>query len=278
MLAKKKKAGGAPEWALTYGDMMSLLLCFFILLAAFADFDKGGGGSAAMIQAMQSLQNALGIKIKDNSALASVVQFNAMIDQIKSTIRELDSKHRGDSKEQGIQGKTFRLRRIRDGMEITVGGVILFEPFAAKLTPEGVESLERIGEILKGHRNKIDIVGHAAEQPRPADWTYEDATTLSYERARHIAQELVGRGVDPRTIRLVAVGDNEPVAADGLRGDGENRRVEIVVRESMIDDYRGEQAARRPQPVADPVASEERAEPAAQPNVTQPAESQADAG
>jgi flagellar motor protein MotB len=163
-------------------------------------------------------------------------------------------------------------------MEITVGGVILFEPFAAKLTGEGAESLERIGEILKGHRNKIDIVGHAAEQPRPADWTYTDAMQLSYDRARHVADELVRRGVDPRTIRMVAVGDNEPVAPDGLKGDGENRRVEIVVRESMIDDYRAEQPARqseRPVQVTPPMNQNP---PASRPEVAGPAESQAQPG
>lgn len=257
MLGKKKVATGAPEWVLTYGDMMSLLLCFFILLAAFADYEKGGGGSAAVIQAIQSIQSALGIKIKDNSAMASLIQFNAMVDQIKSAIRQLDPKFRGDSSEQGIQGKTFRLRRIRDGMEITIGGPVLFEPFEARLTAEGKESLEKIGEILKGHRNKIEIVGHAAEQPRPADWTYTDAMQLSYDRARFVADELVRRGVDPRTVRLVAVGANEPVSADGIRSNGENRRVEIVVRESMIDDYRDEQAARQPdaEPVAAPPAA-----------------------
>ena len=244
-LKKKEAPAGAPEWVLTYGDMMSLLLCFFILLAAFADYEKGGGASAAVVQAIQSIQAALGIKVKDDSALASMVQFNAMVEQIKSAIQQLDPKYRGDSSEQGIHGKTFRLRRIRDGMEITIGGPILFEPFSAKLTPEGKQALENIGGILKGHRNKIEIVGHAAEQPRPADWTYIDAMQLSHERARHVADELVRRGVDPRTIRLVAVGANEPVAQDGLKSEGENRRVEIIVRESMIDDYRAEQPARR---------------------------------
>jgi chemotaxis protein MotB len=247
---KKRVKAGAPEWVMTYGDMMTLLLCFFIMLAAFADYDKGGGSSAAVIQAIQSIQGALGIKIKEDSALAHMVQFNAMVDQVKSAVQQLDPQYRGDSSEKGIQGKTFRLRRIRDGMEITIGGPILFEPFAARITPEGKESLERIGEILKGHRNKIEIVGHAAEQPRPADWTYIDAMQLAHERARHVADELVLRGVDPRTIRLVAVGANEPVAQDGLRRDGENRRVEIIVRESMIDDYKAEQPARNAEPLA----------------------------
>lgn len=248
MLAKKKQAGGAPEWALTYGDMMSLLLCFFILLSAFADYEAGGGSSSASVaQAMQSIQAALGIKTKDSSVMATAIEFNAMVDQIKNAIKQLEGKNRGETNEKGIQGKSFRLRRIRDGMEITVGGLVLFEPFAARVTPEGAQSLEAIAKILRGHRNKIDVVGHAAEQPRPADWTYTDSMQLSYERARLVADELIRRGVDPRAVRLVAVGDNEPVGHDGLSREGENRRVEIMVRESVLDDYRSEAAARSPE-------------------------------
>ncbi len=248
MLAKKKAAGGAPEWALTYGDMMSLLLCFFILLTAFANFDKsGGGGASSAMAAMQSIQAALGIKARETSVMNSAVTYNALIERIKKILQVYEEKNKGDVRQAGVQGKSFRLRRIHDGMEITIGGPVLFEPFAARMTEEGREALEGIGGIMKGHRNKVDIVGHAAEQPAPTDWTDGDALQLSYLRARCVADELIARGVDPRAIRVVAAGGNEPVRADSSNpaSPGDNRRVEVVVRESMIDDYRGEKTARK---------------------------------
>lgn len=247
MIGKKKVEAGAPAWVLTYGDMMSLLLCFFILLAAFADYEKGG--SAAIMEAMQSIQQALGIQLPSAKTSAKSFDFNAFVDQLKKTIQDFEAKNRGDSQEKGIYGKTFRLRRIRDGMEITVGGPILFEPFSANLTEQGKESLAQIGENLRGHRNKVDIIGHAAEEPRPKDWTYLDAMELSYQRATKVAEELIHQGADPRTLRLVAVGANEPLPADGAESNraSDSRRVEIVIRESMIDDYAGEIPARTPQ-------------------------------
>jgi chemotaxis protein MotB len=245
MLAKKKPSGGAPEWALTYGDMMSLLLCFFILLAAFADYEKGGGASDQMVAAMQSIQSALGIKLRDVPG-ADKMSFNGLVEQIRKLVQARNAEYKGDTREQGLQGRTFRLRRIRDGMELVIGGPILFEPFSTQVTREGRDSLERIGAILRGHRNKIEVIGHAAEQAPPADWGYTDAIQLSYERARHVAEELVRRGVDPRAMRLVSVGANEPLREDAanLNLVGEGRRVEIIVRESLIDDYRAEEAAR----------------------------------
>jgi flagellar motor protein MotB len=37
---RQESGGGVPEWVVTYGDLMSLLLCFFILLAAFSELKQ----------------------------------------------------------------------------------------------------------------------------------------------------------------------------------------------------------------------------------------------
>ena len=247
MLGKKKAACGAPDWVLTYGDMMSLLLCFFILLAAFADYEKGGGGPSAVAAAMQSIQAALGLPVTQSAVIANATEFNSMVERIKKVMQAEKGRHANDSSERGLRGRTFRLRRIRDGLEVTMGGSVFFEPLTARPTAEGVESLRELGAIVKGHRNKLEIVGHAGERPIPADWTSVDVMRLSYERAQHVGRELIALGVDPRAIRLVAAGDNEPVrpAAGAPVGGllGENRRVEIIVRESLIDDYQPQQPA-----------------------------------
>ncbi len=248
MIGKKKVATGAPEWVLTYGDMMSLLLCFFILLAAFADYQAGGGGSENIMAAMQSIQKALGIRPANPSGLDKVVQFNTMVEEVMQAIKEFETRNRGNSPDQGVQGKSFRLARIRDGMEISIGGIILFEPFSPEMTGEGRRALGDIFKALKGHRNKIEIIGHASERPTPADWTYLDSLELSYNRAKAVGKELVARGLDPRTVRLVAAGANEPIrkTGDAFARPGDDRRVEVVVRESVIDDYSPERPAQAP--------------------------------
>ena len=170
------------------------------------------------------------------------VDFHSLIQKLESIIPPQKPKNRGDTTEEGIYGENFRLRRIRDGLEITLGGPILFEPFSDQLTQEGKQMLGQIGDNLVGHRNKIEVRGHAADEPRPSDWTYKDAQKLSFARAVHVADELIDRGVDQRTIRIMAIGANEPVvlrAYDPAKR-GDNRRVEIIIRESLIDDYVGQ--------------------------------------
>ena len=58
MAAKRKPPDepGIPEWVLTYGDLMSLLLCFFILLAAFSEIKK----PREYKQLIESINNAMG--------------------------------------------------------------------------------------------------------------------------------------------------------------------------------------------------------------------------
>ncbi len=245
MMKKKPPPAGAPEWVLTYGDMMSLLLCFFILLSAFANFEEAGVPSQKAMAAIQSIQKALGIKVPAGNLQDEQIDFNTIIEKLQKAIEAREDKEPGDSREQGMYGKTFRLRRIRDGMEVTIGGSVTFEPFSDQITAEGKEALASIGEVLKGHRNRLEIRGHAGEEPRPADWTLHDAMTLSFARAQRVADELILGGVDPRAVRLVAAGANEPVAREvydpAKRSD--NRRVEIIVRESQIDDYVGQTPA-----------------------------------
>lgn len=242
MIKKKPPPAGAPEWVLTYGDMMSLLLCFFILLAAFADYEEGAGSTKNFEAAIESIHEALGVSTPGGRQLDPRVEFNTIIQKLKWAIERRDERTRADTNEVGPRGKNFRMRRIRDGMEITIGGPVIFEPFSAELAPEGRAMLQDISDAVRGHRNKIEIRGHAAEEPRPADWTWDDAVNLSFQRARRAADELIARGLDPRAIRIVAAGANEPVKP-GLYSSPDlamNRRVEIVVRESLVDDYVGQ--------------------------------------
>ena len=61
-MAKRKKAEGGdiPEWVVTYGDLMSLLLCFFILIAAFSEIKK----EREYQEVVRSIQEAFGRALK----------------------------------------------------------------------------------------------------------------------------------------------------------------------------------------------------------------------
>ena len=253
-MAKKsqKKEAGAPSWMVTYGDMVTLLLTFFVMLVSIANFEIVDDKFTA---AVQSIREALGMSGQVGKRVDASIDFHSLINKLESIVPPQMPRDRGDSDEEGIYGEHFRIRNIRDGSEITLGGPLLFEPFSAELTDDGKKALEEIGAALRGHRNKIEIRGHAADTPLPDDWTVQDTWRLSYDRAAHVAEELVSRGVTACAIRIMAVGAAEPLAPpvyDPQRR-ADNRRVEIVIRESLVEDYANRSGIPVPSPHALPL-------------------------
>ena len=76
-------------------------------------------------------------------------------------------------------------------------------------------------------------------------WTFDDADDLSYARTKSGRDMLIANGVNPQRIRLTACGSTEPLASQAYteRRRALNRRVEIIVTESVISDFQGRDAA-----------------------------------
>ncbi len=150
---------------------------------------------------------------------------------------------RGETREQGILGRNFTVRKLRDGTEIALGGPVYFDALSPDPTPEGKEQLQRVVELLKGHRNIIEVRGHTADTAIPQDWTNLDLMKLSYQRAEYVGKILLANGIDSRAIRLTAAGSAEPASREKNPDPLErthSQRVEIFVRESLVDDYTGQ--------------------------------------
>ena len=229
---------GAPEWLVTYGDAMTLLLCFFVIIVSMSEVKQDQRFQAVM----ESLRRAFGGYV---GAVGSLPLENTSTNTLIQKLLELEvpiyKKEQGDSDEQGIHGKKFRVTNVRDGLEVVVGGRITFGRFSATLKPEARDLLAKTAERIRGYNTKILVRGHTTREPLPSDSLYEDARDLSYARARAAAQVLIENGVRPRRLALVAVGDGEPLVRQAYTEERRslNRRVEVLVTEDLIDDYAG---------------------------------------
>ncbi len=235
---QEEKEEGAPAWMVTYGDAMTLLLCFFVIMVSMSEIKK----DQRFQEVMESLRRAFGGYRGSVGAIPiENVPTNTMIARLlQLEVPEL-RKNKGDTNERGIHGKKFRVTNIRDGLEVVVGGLITFDRFSATLKPEARELIAKTAEILRGYNTKILVRGHATREPLPEDSLYEDTRDLSYARAKAVAVELERNGV--RRIRLVLAGvaDTEPLVRQAYTEERRalNRRVEILVTEDLIDDYAG---------------------------------------
>lgn len=239
-MAKKKCKcdAGIPEWVVTYGDMMSLLLTFFILLAAFSELKK----EHEYEKVVHAVKEAFGYDNSKGVMPVDDLPLQSLIESLETMLRkQLDKSKVGQSPETGPQGKKVKVTRVQDGMMFTLGGSLGFEPGSAELMPGASEPLTEIARLLRGRNNKIEIRGHAASKILPADSPFADLWDLSYARAKAVKDFLVLQGgLLDEVMVLDARADTEPVAPRTYspEAQAENRRVEIIMTEALVDDLR----------------------------------------
>ena len=229
---------GAPEWLVTYGDAMTLLLCFFVIIVSMSEIKE----DQRFQQVMESLRKAFGgYEGSVGTVPLDTVPANALLERLLEIDVRAVREKRGDTDVEGIHGRKFRVTNVRDGLEVVVGGRITFDRFSATLKPEGRELVAKTAERLRGYNTRILVRGHSTREPLPDDSMYRDVRDLSYARAKAVIHELERSGV--RRVRLipVALGDTEPLVRQAYTEERRalNRRVEILVTEDLIDDYAG---------------------------------------
>lgn len=238
-MAKKKRksdGGGVPEWVVTFGDLMSLLLTFFILLQMFS-MPKQDIEYQRVVTAVREAfgyQGGIGVLPIDDPPLKSLVE-------VLETMAVRDNREQtkiSSNQDPGVDGPDMRVTRIRDGMVFTIGGPTMFEPASAEIKPAAREQILELVPLLKGRRNKIEIVGHAARKYLPADSEFRNLDELSFARAQNVRRLLAEAGIEDEVFRLKAVGTREPVRPRAVdeTDAAENRRVDIILSELVVED------------------------------------------
>ncbi len=266
---------GAPLWVVTFGDMMSLLLCFFVLLLSFATMDI-----IKFRQMAASLKNAFGVQteieayetVKGTSVIAEHFTPGAVeptpLDEIRQ--KTTDTKPHLEIPESNLSPEEIRkrfeteqLKKLRESLvdEIKAGKVSVetekwriiirihekgsFPSGSAVLTAGFSPSMAKIAEAVKASRGKIVVAGHTDDVPIVNE-RYRSNWELSAARAVTVAHELLRGGVDPKRLMVAGYADNRPlVPNDNADHRAKNRRVEILLEQEGIDEN---QVGQPPQP------------------------------
>lgn len=232
MARKEPPKAEIPEWVVTYGDMMSLLLCFFILLAAFSELKK----EEEYQEVVDGIKDAFGFSFDNGRAAIDGEQSNSNMTLLDQIAQQDAAERSEDASQKSIEGNEQMVTAVNDSIRSTIGGALTFAPGSAELAPHAKESLKRVAPMLRGLHNITLIRGHAwgAEDKAPG----MDLVDLSFKRAKAVTGYLVQEcGLDPMTLRPVAVGNNEPrkVSGFGPTDQSANRRVQIQLTEVRIE-------------------------------------------
>ena len=229
---------GVPDWVVTFGDMMSLLLTFFILLVSMSEM-RNERRVTAMMQAMREQFGY------DASTAASIPGHHPAMSQKMSNIANLGRSKRKNLEEGGSNsvrapvGAHARVRSIRTSGMDRKGGAVLFTGTSLQLDEFAREQLDTVVEQVRGLPQVIEVRGHATTIDGG------DAWDLAYKRARVVMQYLVDSGVDRRRFRLENAGPNEPAhISEDPELLKENARVEVYLRQTLADAARGTEQER----------------------------------
>jgi len=237
-LEPEEDGGGIPEWVVTFGDMMSLLLTFFIMLFSMSEI-KEEKQYQAVLDALRKrfghetsiLSFIPGHSSPRNSALAKLASMGRS--------RRFDIMRGGDKVKAPV-GDHPRVRVIRQGDSTAQGAVIYFPEGDARLSVENRHVLRATAEVIGGKPQKIEIRGHTSNKPLPERSPYDSHWDLAYARSRVVADALIELGIDPKRLRLSVAADHEPkhIEADPLL-QRENPRVEIFMLTELAEDLEG---------------------------------------
>lgn len=223
---------GFPLWLISYADLITLLLCCFLMILSFSTVNN-----KVFSQAAASIQNAFGVT-PQILPLAGGRTVRHAPSRMESTARKLQSQLQVEGIEKQVKIEYDAL----GGLKISLPSAFLFDAGNATLKPETAPVFRNIATSLRELPDTfVEIRGHTDTENVTDTVHFRDNYDLSYFRADAVARQLSGAGGVPiEQFEIVACGPNQPLATNNTEeGRNANRRVEIFVR-GLVDKTRVE--------------------------------------
>jgi len=239
-MARRRRASdsGSSDWMTTYADMITLMLCFFVILFNPDDITQG------QLEAISESMRTGGI----GSLAGGLTITPGRAADLGNTIMSLPSMERGRvlgtalrravsvfSPE--IRSNIIKITQDERGIVITLAGDAFFGSASARLNVEATRDMMlRLGTYLNSfelRERKFRIEGHTDSVDVDPNGPWEDNWHLSVERSREVLRYLSALGVEERRFQISGFADTSPVASNQTaEGRAANRRVDIII----IDD------------------------------------------
>lgn len=237
MIARKKKEeeGMAAPWIMSYGDMMSLLLCFFILIVSYSVVEL-----VKFRQAMGSLRGSLGVLSEEEGRKVVKTQTPSTVDRsvLKKDLLVINMPGKKTVTMQAKEIAGVEVFLLSNGVRFRIVDPLLFEPGQVVLKPSAQQILHDIAEMIREINCEVRVEGHTDSSPT-AGPAFKSNWELSAARALAVVEHFVYQErLDPTRLWLAGFGEYRPVAAnDTPENRAKNRRVEIFL--NWEDTYSG---------------------------------------
>ena len=236
-MGKKAKEPEKPStaWQGTYGDMITLMLCFFVMLYNPSEVDV-----TQLATITQSLQ------MQETESTSGGMSLSAgRLSDLGNNINSLPSLEKGKSlglaKKKAVslfapdvKSNKITITSDERGLVITLLSDNFFEEGSADLNiNETRETLLRLAEFFRSPElsdRRYRIEGHTDNTPVAADSKFPSNWELSATRAVNVLHYLADYGVDENNFSVAGYSDTRPkFSNDTAEGRAYNRRVDIII-------------------------------------------------
>lgn len=254
MARNKGEEESCGNWMDTYGDMVTLLLTFFIMLYSMSSIneEKWEKVVKAFANSGNETQQVVTAPVGSGSEMATnqgefvpggpedvpsmenpPENFNELYEYLQSYVAENNM----EGSVEVSQGDGNVYVRFQDN--------VLYDPDSSDLKPTGIKVLDFLGVGLVGVQDQIltvNIAGHTAAVPNAETYRISD-WDLSAGRAASVAIYLEEeKGIDPKKLMPIGYGKNSPIADnETMEGRQKNRRVDMTI-VSKDSDFSNEEA------------------------------------
>ena len=255
-------------WAIPYGDLITLLLAFFVVMYAISSVNEGKyrvlsdslfaafRGAPRTLQPVQVGEKQVGsgadvkttlveqamLDGQPRSMLAAVPVKTGMPDPKQAEAALINARQSARAKalqqvadqvakamDDLVKANLVMVRRTDFWIEVEIKTDILFPSGSAQLQSSAVGVIEKLGEALAPFPNAIRVEGHTDNRPIKTV-AFISNWELSAARAGSVVRVLASKGVEPGRLAVIGYGENRPTHPnDTPEGRNSNRRVVVVI-------------------------------------------------
>jgi len=213
-------------WVATFGDLISLMLTFFVLLVSMSTMDD------LTLKEISSAFSAAGMSVFDNASNTDIkvqpVQSQRTVSMQELMLAARQKAHR--VLQNSVWEHKVRAIVSKDQVTLRLPDAVLFEAGQATLKQQDIIILRRLARLFASMPGHIRVEGHTGPGSLPADSPFSDAWNLSLARAASVLHVLESEGVHRSRLSLVGYGPSKPISTDATPyGRNKNRRVDIVL-------------------------------------------------
>ena len=226
----KEEAADTMKWMVTFSDLITLLLTFFVLLLTMCSLEAGKVEQfqAACSEAMGVLLEGKYSEVEDRIITSSKRRIDEQALKMENILKQFSGIKTMLISED--KGGRLEFKELERGLSIVMKNDLLFNSGKSEINPEGISVLRDIGSKFENFEGEVIVEGHTdnvsiSTEKFPSNWE------LSISRAVNIVRFLAEEaGVKPIKMSAMGYADTKPVVSnDTPENRRRNRRVEIIL-------------------------------------------------